>query len=117
MIVRCVAKGVALLTVCVLALCVSGVASADDTANLASVESWQDHGCGSNYAWHVINGLKDSSIRATVAVQRTNGTVEADMQYVYDLAGGGSSFVSCTSVQASDGLYNVTVRLVGAERV
>ena len=113
----CVAKRVALLAVCVLALCVSGVASADDTINLASVESWQDHGCAGNYSWHVINGLKDSPIRATVAVHRTSGTEEADMQYTYDLARGGWSFVSCRSIQASDGLYNVSVRLVGAERV
>ncbi len=116
MIVRCIAKGVGLLAVGVPALCVSGVASADDPGNLASVESWPNISCGGGYSWHVINGLKDSSIRATVAVHRS-GPAESDMQYVYDLARGESTFVSCRSVQASDGLYNVTVRLVGAEKV
>jgi hypothetical protein len=117
MIVRYVAKGVVLLAGCVLALCVPAVASADDPVNLASVESWYDSACGGNYSWHVINGLKDNPIRATVAVHRTSGTNEADMQYTYNLARGESSFVSCRSIQTSDGLYNISVRLVGAERV
>ncbi len=117
---RCVAKGVALLAVCVLALCVPGVASADDPVDpkdLASVESWPDNLCGGGYSWHVLNNLKDSSIRATVAVQRKKGTEEWDSQYVYDLARGKSNFVSCKRIPASDGLYNISAWLVGAEEV
>ena len=113
---RCIAKGAALLAVSVPALCMPGVASADDPGNLASVESWPDNSCGGGYSWHVLSHVTDSSIRATVAVQRM-GPGESDMQYVYDLARGESSFVSCRRIQASDGLYNVSVRLVGAEKV
>jgi hypothetical protein len=87
MIVRCVAKGIAVIAVFVLALGVPGVASADDHVNVASVESWPDIACGGGYPWHVLNSLKDSSIRATVAVQ-CSGPRESNMQYVYDLAGG-----------------------------
>ncbi|GAA4533524.1 hypothetical protein [Mycobacterium paraffinicum] len=86
--------------------------------HLASVESWPDNACGGFYSWHVINDLKDASVRATVALQRKTGTQEFDDQYVYDLARGASSFVSCRRIKAPDGpgFYDVNAWLVGAEK-
>ena len=118
----CVAKGVAFLAVCVPALCAPalcgpGVATADNV-NVASVESWPDASCVGGYSWHVINGLKDSSVRATVIVQRDTGTEDdSTTQYVYDLKRAEQDFVSCGKIQAKEGLYNVSVRLVSAEKV
>ncbi|KKC02525.1 hypothetical protein AWC17_23815 [Mycobacterium nebraskense] len=120
MIVRCVAKGVALLAVCVPAVGAPEAALADtvDPNHLASVQSWPDNTCGGFFSWHVINDLKDASIRATVAVQRNKGTEEFDDRYVYNLAPGTSSFVSCKRITATDGptSYDVTAWLVGAEK-
>ncbi|MGD1205921.1 hypothetical protein ACKUVQ_05890 [Mycobacterium seoulense] len=120
MIVRCVAKAVALLTVCVPIAGAPGFASADtvDPSHLASVESWPDNACGGFFSWHVINGSKEAPIRATVAVQRTKGAEQFNDQYVYKLAPGGSSFVSCRRISATDGPppYDIAAWLVGAEK-
>lgn len=70
------------------------------------------------FSWHVINDLKDASIRATVALQRKKGAEEYNDRYVYNLAPGASSFVSCKRITAPDGpgFYEVTAWLVGAEK-
>lgn len=118
MIVRFVAKGVALLAVCVPIVGPPGFAWADtvDPNHLASVESWPDNACGGFYSWHVVNASKDFPIRATVAVQRTKGGEQFNDQYVYDLAPAASSFVSCRRITATDGpaYYDVNAWLVGA---
>ncbi|WP_142274680.1 hypothetical protein [Mycobacterium scrofulaceum] len=117
---RCIAEGVALLAVCVPVFGAPVAASADPvgTSRVASVESWPDNACGGFFSWHVINELKDAPIRATVAVQRRKGSEEYDDRYVYDLARGTSSFVSCRRITATDGpdFYDVTAWLAGAEK-
>lgn len=116
---RCIAKSVALLAVCVPAVGAPEVASADPVVpnHLASVQSWPDNSCGGFFSWHVINDVKDAPIRATVAVQRRKGTEEYNDRYVYDLAPGMSSFVSCKRVLAPDGpgFYDITAWLAGAQ--
>ncbi|UXA07988.1 hypothetical protein KXD96_07745 [Mycobacterium sp. SMC-2] len=86
--------------------------------HLASVQSWPDNTCGGFFSWHVINDLKDAPIRATVAVQRNRGAEQFNDRYVYSLAPGASSFVSCKRITATDGptFYDVTAWLVGAEK-
>ncbi|CQD18987.1 hypothetical protein BN000_04375 [Mycobacterium europaeum] len=120
MIVRCIAKGIALLTVCVPIVGPPGFAFADTVApnHLSSVESWPDNACGGFFSWHVINASKDFPIRATVAVQRTKGGEQFNDRYVYNLAPSESSFVSCRRITATDGpaFYDVIAWLVGAEK-
>ncbi len=115
---RYIANSLALVAVGIPAIGAAGVVSADAANPLASVESWPDNSCGGFYSWHVINGLKDTSVRATVAVQRKTATQEFDDRYVYNLPRGESSFVSCRRIKAPDGpgFYDVTAWLVGAEK-
>ncbi|WP_156768033.1 hypothetical protein [Mycobacterium sp. E1386] len=117
--VRYVANSLALLAVCIPAIGGPGVVSADTVApnGLASVGSWPDNACGGFSSWHVINNLKDASVRATVAVQRKSGSQEFNDRYVYDLKRGESNFVSCRRIKAPDGpgFYDISASLVGAQ--
>lgn len=117
---RCVVKAVALLIVCgpTVGAPAAALADATDPAHLASVESWPDNACGGFFSWHVINDSKDAAIRATVAVRRIKGSEEFNDRYVYDLAPGTSSFVSCRRITVTDGasVYDVTAWLAGAQR-
>ena len=119
-IVGFIARGIALLTVCVPIVGPPGFALADtvDPNHLASVESWPDNACGGFFSWHVINGSKDGSIRATVAVQRTKGGEQFNDRYVYKLAPSESNFVSCRRITAPDGpgFYDIIAWLVNAEK-